>query len=196
MPEGLPMEKLRNRYFACRHGESQANVEGIIVSDPVVGTVRYGLTETGRRQVRERIAVFPHGDRQTLVISSDFRRAAETAGIIRQALRAAPVRFDTRLRERSFGAWEGACHSRYSNAWETDAIDPAATADGVESTSAVLSRMLAVVDGVENRFEGRVVMLVSHGDPLMLLQTHFQGMDLRLHRRLPYYATGEIRALN
>jgi broad specificity phosphatase PhoE len=40
------------RYFALRHGQSEANIEGIISSDPVGGTIKHGLTASGRAQAR------------------------------------------------------------------------------------------------------------------------------------------------
>ena len=53
--EGMHLDatSLKNKYYAFRHGESQANVEGIIVSDPSIGTAKYGLSEKGRGQVEE-----------------------------------------------------------------------------------------------------------------------------------------------
>ena len=33
-----------------RHGQSEANAQGIIVSDPKIGCFRYGLTALGREQ--------------------------------------------------------------------------------------------------------------------------------------------------
>ena len=39
---------LHNMYYGLRHGESMANLEGIISSDPGRGTTMHGLTETGR----------------------------------------------------------------------------------------------------------------------------------------------------
>ena len=47
----LPALPLKNRYFAMRHGQSEANAAGIIVSDPANGCPRYGLTPLGRQQV-------------------------------------------------------------------------------------------------------------------------------------------------
>ena len=45
---------LANRYYACRHAESTANVSGIIVSDPVHGVRQeYGLSPRGREQAVE-----------------------------------------------------------------------------------------------------------------------------------------------
>ena len=45
-----------------RHGESEANVAGVIVSDPEQGCHGYGLTEKGRLQVLHSVA--RHNDKQ------------------------------------------------------------------------------------------------------------------------------------
>ena len=39
-----------NTYLIMRHGQSEANAQGIIVSDPKIGCFRYGLTALGREQ--------------------------------------------------------------------------------------------------------------------------------------------------
>jgi hypothetical protein len=41
---------LRNRYFVVRHGESEANVAGLISSDPAISTKIHGLTHRGFEQ--------------------------------------------------------------------------------------------------------------------------------------------------
>ena len=43
---------LHNKYYGLRHGESMANLEGIISSDPGRGTTIHGLTETGRKHIQ------------------------------------------------------------------------------------------------------------------------------------------------
>ena len=47
----MVMNVFSNKYLIMRHGESEANVAGLIVSDPAIGCERYGLTELGRQQV-------------------------------------------------------------------------------------------------------------------------------------------------
>ena len=42
---------LKNRYFGIRHGQSEANVQGIISSD-VQGAYAYPLTELGKEQAQ------------------------------------------------------------------------------------------------------------------------------------------------
>jgi len=44
---------LRNKYYLLRHGESHANREGIVISEPETGTSQYGLTGKGTESVIE-----------------------------------------------------------------------------------------------------------------------------------------------
>ena len=69
---------MHNRYFLMRHGESEANVADLIISYPETGCKRYGLSKQGRQQVR--LSALESGlGSDTLIISSDFLRARETA---------------------------------------------------------------------------------------------------------------------
>ena len=61
------METLKNTYYAFRHGQSQANVDGIIISDPDVGTKEYGMTEEGIRQVYTSIALLDVANSEALI---------------------------------------------------------------------------------------------------------------------------------
>ena len=42
------LPRLRNRYFALRHGSREANARGIIVSDPRTGEEAFDLAAAGR----------------------------------------------------------------------------------------------------------------------------------------------------
>ncbi len=62
-----------------RHGESEANVSGIISSNPDISTQIHGLTEHGRLQVTQhtnelskKLATKPNT--KVITISSDFTR--------------------------------------------------------------------------------------------------------------------------
>ena len=192
----LDASLLKNKYYAFRHGESQANVEGIIVSDPAIGMAEYGLSEEGRRQVEESAARLSAVVSDAIIVASDFLRTVETAEIVRGVSEAEPVRLDPRMRERQFGQWEGARYTHYSDTWNKDAVDPDQMIDGVESANAVRRRMVEAVLSLEAYFSDRDIVLVSHGDPLRLLQTAFEGMDTALNRTLPYFATAGWRLLN
>ena len=192
------LPRLRNRYYALRHGRSLANDEELIVSHPDHGVPRYGLSEEGRRQVAGAITAALRDrvlDRATQIVASDFARARESAEIARDLLGAQDVLLTPKLRERFFGTWEKQHHSNYHHVWETDALNGAHTQNGVESTRDVLARTTSLIRDLETGHSGRNILLVSHGDALQILQTAFEGVDSARHRQLPHLETGQIREL-
>ena len=118
----LPPLPLQNRYFAMRHGKSEANAAGLIVSDPANGCPAYGLTPEGREQAAASGAALRAdlGEEfvqpgRLVVVCSDFKRTRETAEVLLEALGRggeAPV-VATWLRERFFGDWELGDHKHY-----------------------------------------------------------------------------------
>lgn len=197
MPELFSLPRLENRYFAMRHGHSQANEQSLIVSDPEVGVNAYGLSELGHRQVRARLAQMPPGfDASLKIVCSDFLRARETAAIVAKGLGVTePVRFRAQLRERFFGEFEGGSDTHYPEVWDRDAVDAQHCDFGVEPVLDVVSRTLALLLELETLFHGAVVLLVAHGDVLQILQTAFEQLPPSAHRQLPPLQVAEVRPL-
>ncbi len=178
------LPRLRNRYFALRHGSSEANARGIIVSDPRTGEEAFGLTAAGRAEVRDAIAGWHEG--VALIVSSPFRRARESAAIARTVLGSeAPLVIDARLRERHFGALEGQSAARYEEIWNADAADPCNCRHGAEAAAAVRSRTVDLILDLEREHDARCILLVAHGDTLQLLWTAFACRDAATHRERP-----------
>ena len=85
------VDRLTNTFSVMRHGQSKANVAGIIVSC-IESDLRgdYGLSELGRAQALE-AAQACELSRDTVIFSSDFSRARQTAEIVRAHLDAPEV---------------------------------------------------------------------------------------------------------
>lgn len=190
-------QALRNEYHALRHGWSKANEAGVIVSRIDSGArLEYGLHETGKEQARVAAEAFREvvGGRPVTVLASDFSRAFQTAKAVAAAV-GADVEAEPALRERDFGAFELGPNTAYDQVWARDAVDAAHTEWGVEAASAVLARSAGAVQRVERAHAGHVVLLVSHGDCLQILQTAFAGVDVSEHRSLVHLETCELRLL-
>jgi broad specificity phosphatase PhoE len=189
------VERLANRLSVMRHGQSNANVAGLIVSR-IEHDRRgeYGLSELGRKQAHA--AALDCGlPGDTVICSSDFSRARQTAQIVAAHLGAVEVAIAQALRERCFGDWEGSPTENYERVWAADETDPDHADDNVEPVASVLDRTSALVVELERRYSGRDILLVSHGDPLQILQAGFLRIDPSRHRSLPALATAEIRPL-
>ena len=187
---------LENCYFAMRHGHSMANQQGIIVSHPDNGRNNYGLSELGRRQVKASLQQNNHLDANTVIVSSDFKRATETAGIAFDKLACGiPICEEPRLRERDFGELELAADDSYNEVWQCDEVNPDSRFRGVESVNQVMARVSAVVADYESQYSGATLLFISHGDALQILQTAFARLDASTHRQLDHLQTAEIRQL-
>ena len=190
------LTELRNHYYALRHGQSIANQQGIIVSHPDNGLNAFGLSEFGVSQIERSLRESTELGPDTLLLSSDFRRALESAEIAQRSLQCRrPLETDPRLRERFFGQYEMTADKNYDAIWEVDAIDADSERYGMESANQVTDRVTTLIADCEQRFSGEIILLVSHGDALQLLQTAFLKQDATRHRLVEHLETAEIRRL-
>ncbi len=188
-----------NRYYCMRHGRSEANLAGLIVSSPEEGRARWGLAAQGRRELLDALENHPLVTgavlgKDTRLICSPFLRAVQTAEVARAVLDCGPPRLDGRLRERWFGELEGRPDSLYAAVWKKDRNDIHNTTHGVESVMEVFERMRGLVEHCEGTMRGETVLLVSHGDPLDILLCGFEGRPLSRHMEAGL-KTGGIRHL-
>ncbi|KAG5189023.1 histidine phosphatase superfamily [Tribonema minus] len=218
----LPL--LQNRYFALRHGQSVANMEGIISSDPAVGTVKHGLTTSGKVQARVAAtqlieAVGREALDDLIFISSDFTRARETAEecraavvritefereeravstlllqVIGETFECPPAVIRQELRERYFGELDGTVLLNYNKVWPADLIDSRHAGYGVESVQDVCARMQRLFLSLEEQYAGKCMVLTSHADTLQIMQCYVAGADERLFSQYRF-KNGEVRAL-
>lgn len=191
----IDIDKLKNRYFVLRHGESQANAQGIVVSAPKDGTTKFGLTRKGTKQVEKAVREANILDKDTIIYSSDFTRVRETAEIAKKVLNAKPIHLTVDLRERYFGDWEKSIDSNYQEIWAEDAKNPDHKKDKVESVNEVLDRTTSLINKLEKKYNGKKILLVGHADPLHILQTSFMKVDASTHRNIKHLKVGEIREL-
>ncbi len=187
---------LGNDYYVMRHGHSLANEQGLIVSHPANGCVGFGLSERGSEQVRASLQQYKQLDADTIIVSSDFMRAFESAGIVHELLNCqSPLQTDIRLRERDFGELELGPDSAYGAVWQADETAPDGDYRAVESVNQVMARVTALIADCERRYAQQSLLLVSHGDALQILQTAFARRDASTHRQQVHLQTAEIREL-
>jgi len=192
--------RFRNAYYALRHGTSEANERGIIVSHPEHGTTGWGLSVAGAADCRsslspERLREPKLTIERTLVVSSDFTRATETAAILCELHGLRPFAIDVGLRERHFGDLEREPTNRYGEVWEHDMSGADQGHAGAESTESVAARMLGVIERLERENDDTAIILVSHGDPLQILETVLADLPSHRHRERPHLGNAELRRL-
>jgi broad specificity phosphatase PhoE len=166
------------RVILLRHGQTDYNVTG-----RMQGHLDSMLTPVGHEQAAEAAPVIA-GLGPERVISSDLRRAVDTAEVVGAAC-GLPVKFDARLRETHLGRWQGHTVAEidrdYPEAIATWRSDPTWAPPGGESRVDVVERSRPVVDELDAEFadspdDSTTVLLVAHGGLIAGLVTGL--MDL------------------
>ena len=178
--------------WLVRHGESmgnladaQAHASGagrleLDVRDPDVP-----LSDTGRAQARAvgvHLADLPADERPTVVLSSPFARARETAELAVEALDL-PVRLDERLRERDFGAFDGMTGAGIREQFPEEARRRQLLGKfyyrppGGESWADVALRIRSVLSTEAPILDGERVLVVAHQAVIMVCRYVLEGLD-------------------
>ncbi len=185
------IKKLKNRYFVMRHGQAESNEKGIIVGDPKIGTKRFGLTEKGIHEVKD--SVSKSGlDKNTIIYSSDFLRTKQTAELASKLLGSKELIFTEKLRERAFGKFEGCGSEEYEQVWEEDRNHES---NSVEPVEKIIDRMTSLISEIEGKYKNKTILLVSHGDPILMLITCFLGLEMFDYMKIDHIKTADIREL-
>ncbi|KAK3195678.1 hypothetical protein Dsin_026988 [Dipteronia sinensis] len=175
---------LQNRYWILRHGKSIPNEKGLVVSSLENGTrPEYQLAPDGVNQAQLAGELFLKELNQNniaienvRICYSPFSRTTHTAKVVASVLN---LPFDgpqckvmEDIRERYFGpTFELMSHEKYPEIWALDEKDPFMPAEGGESVNDVASRLAVAMATMESEFQGCSILVVSHGDPLQILQT-------------------------
>ncbi len=163
----------RNTFYFARHGEAENNILGINDCFPE-RKKKYSLTATGTKEAEAASSRLKQAGID-LIFASDITRTKETAELIGQAL-AVEVQFDARLHEFNTGVYNGKSYDELWKAFPFEARWEKGP-DGGESNLDVQKRMLEFVQEINQKYEGKKILVVGHGDPLFILQKYF-GSEL------------------
>lgn len=195
-------QKSNNAYFALRHGQSENNALNRVNSNP---KNTYHLTKKGTVQVEKTVKAFIRqlkGKKIDLIVSSDFARAQETAGIAAKLLGYdAKIVIDKRLREINCGIFDDKSIKEYHAHFvslEEKFIKPAPKG---ESLNDVKKRMTEFVYEIDTKHKGKNILIVSHEYPIWALFAGVHGFDGRkaVAMRKPgrdFIANAEIKKLD
>jgi len=194
---------LKNKYFLLRHGKTihQEEKKNIIYfypddSPPCI------LSDKGIKEVKlagEALREKNIG----LIFSSDILRTRQTVEIVAELINydLEKIVYDTRLRDVNWGIFRGKSKEEAWAYYNNDMIKKFEL--GVpqgENWNQCRARMVEVLKEIENNFVNKNILIVSHGDPLWLLEGYMKGnsneeLILEMSREKDI-KTGEIREIN
>lgn len=155
-----------------RHGQSEWNAAG-----RWQGWADPPLSPAGIEQARAAGEELGELGLQT-VVSSDLRRARQTAELIAGDLGLLPVHVDAGLRERNVGDFTGLTRDEIEERWpgmlaewRAGRVQQAPNGEGAE----FLARVLAALDRLSAAFPGQRVLAVAHGGVIRTLHRHLGG---------------------
>lgn len=169
-------EKESCTLYVVRHGESEANV-----NKTVQGHTDSPLTEKGEEQAKEVAKAFKD-IKFDAIYSSDLDRAKRTAEIIKLD-RDVEIKTSPKLREKSFGVFEGRSHAEYvetlkvefekfENDLTTDEMWEHKAHPSIESDKELLDRFIAYLREIATNFLGGKVLVVAHRYAIRMLLLH------------------------
>jgi len=164
-----------------RHGRTPTTGKVLPGRAPGLNLSADGIAEAER--VAERIAAIAKVD---AVYASPLERARQTAAPIGRAL-GKKVVIHNGLLECDFGAWTGASLTSLMKKKEWTTVQKAPSTfrfPNGESFTEMQTRMVSALDDIRSHHPGKVVVCVSHADPIKAAVAHAMGTHLDLFQRI------------
>ena len=164
------------KLLLTRHGQTDWNIAGRYQGQSDVPLNQTGQTQAA--QIAKRLST------ETIhaIYTSDLSRAVNTAQAIAD-FHQLEIKKDTRLRELSFGDWEGMTYKEMSahspvlfSKWMTDSMN-ISTPNG-ETLAQLAARVKSAFDQIKDDHKDQTVLVVSHSGALQSLLAVTLGVDL------------------
>lgn len=157
------------KIYSTRHGQTEYNRLDIIL-----GTTDLPLNEAGLAQAQALAEEVEKLGDVDIIIASPLLRAQTTARAVaeRCGLR---IVTDERLREWDYGEFEG--KSRYTEGFAETKLDFGVKMGKTgESVLQLAHRVYSALDDIIAEYNGRNVLIVSHGGVSRIIETYFNDM--------------------
>jgi isoleucyl-tRNA synthetase len=165
----------KNRYLILRHGESEMNVKGILIST-LPEKVPCPLTEKGKEQVLK-VAKKLKKEKIDLIISSDLLRTRQTSEILAKELGVKLI-FDKRLRDIKAGIFEGKTLKEHNSFWKSYEERFERAPRGGENYNQVKMRIYNFFKALERKYSGKTILIVGHQRPFAMLEGAVKGYSI------------------
>ncbi len=188
---------MKNEFYILRHGETeyQGVKKGLIY--PSHGETP--LSEKGRKDAFS-AAKKVKKEKIDVIYASPFRRTKETAEAVKKETGVSII-FDSRLRDLHLGVYHGRNKTEFYDRYpHSEKRFKEAPPEG-ESWGDLLSRVKDFLEDIDSKHSKKKILIVSHADPLWLLEGYVRGTSLKdlLRIRITkqgFINTGELRKVN
>ena len=193
--------KVKNRYYILRHGKTEYQKGKANFTYPRKPIESVPLSDEGVEQIKRR-AKQVKGLNIDKIYASDFLRTKQTAEIVKKEVGlGGDIIFDIRLRDLDLGIWHDKKKEDFYNKFPVGRSFFKKGPEGGESWDDLRERMIDVVREIDDRNKNKSILIVSHGDPLWILEGVFKDKsktELIEEKRSKdgFIKTAELRRLN
>jgi len=175
VPELKSKLKKRNNFFLVRHGESEGNAAGNRISCNL--EKNDSLTPNGEKEANT--AGESLKDKKIdVIITSPFLRTRATAGIIAKVIGfTGEIIEDNRLVEINAGDFDGKPWSEYLSQFASIGEHFTKHTGPRENWEDVRKRASECMYDLDSQYEGKNILVVSHGAPLLLIAFASEGFS-------------------
>lgn len=154
------------KLYVARHGQTVWNAQ-----NKVCGITDVELTEKGIEQAEELASILPKDI--DIIVTSPLRRAVETSKIL-AGKNNIPICIEELLIEQNYGIYEGV--DRKNPQFLNNKRNFAYRYPNGESMMQVAYRVYGIIDKVKKEYQGKNVLLISHGGVCRIIRTYFIDM--------------------
>lgn len=157
-----------NKLYIVRHGQTDWNVKKLLQ-----GKTDIELNEDGIKQAKELTKVIDL-DKIDICICSPLKRTRKTAELI--VGNKLPIIYDELLLERGFGNYEGKTiiFDLIEKQWDYKLND---ASENIESIQDCLKRANEFLDKINNTYQNKNILVISHGSFIKTLHFNLIGYD-------------------
>lgn len=155
-----------NKLYVARHGQTVWNAQ-----NKVCGVTDVELTEKGIEQAEKLADIVP--DNIDVIITSPLNRAIETGKIVAEKNNI-PMHIEELLIEQNYGIYEGI--DRKDPQFLNNKRNFAYRYPDGESMMQVAYRIYGFIDKIRKEYQGKNVLLISHGGVCRIIRTYFIDM--------------------
>lgn len=191
------MTKLKNKYYILRHGQTIYQTKKKKIIYPFGDKPPIPLTKKGERQIKNAAKKLKRY-KIDLIYSSDFYRTRQSAEVVARELGVKKIFFDKRLRDVNLGIYHGGKKEDFYRDFPSILSRFSKRPKKGESWQDVQKRVLACLKDLEKKYKGKNILIVSHGDPLWLLERKIKGLSSKNilgNLKKNYIQPGELRKL-
>lgn len=182
----------KNTFILLRHTEAEHNIKDIIASGPQGRSV--SLTERGKQDAGKLAEKLSSKDGKgiDIIYASPYKRTLDLAKIIAKET-GAKVVVDKRIEEGNFGIFNNRPVREHKEFFGSPLEKFTKTPPGGENLSDMRKRMFDFVREVNREHHGKKILVISHGDPLWVLEGAMRNLTNEETLSMDYIRVGEVR---